>query len=78
MDGAHEPDQTPAEVKEGLAALKAVQSAVNAQSNDPQAIDERLQKARDSQREFIIRLYVTSAIVIACLSFAIYLMMRLS
>ncbi len=78
MEDSRVADQTPAEVKEGLEALKAVQSSAEAQNNDPAAIDERLQKARASQREFIIRLYVTSAAVIALLSFAIYLTIKLS
>ncbi len=78
MEDSRGADQTPSEVTEGLEALKAVQSSAAPASNDPAAIDERLQKARASQREFIIRLYVTSAVVIALLSFAIYLTMKLS
>ena len=78
MEDSRGADQTPSEVREGLEALKAVQSSAAPASNDPAAIDERLQKARASQREFIIRLYVTSAAVIALLSFAIYLTMKLS
>ena len=78
MEDSRVADQTPAEVKEGLEALKVVQSSAASQNNDPDAIDERLQKARASQREFIIRLYVTSAVVIALLSFAIYLTIKLS
>jgi hypothetical protein len=78
MEDSRGADQTPSEVREGLEALKAVQSSAAPASNDPAAIDERLQKARASQREFIIRLYVTSAVVIALLSFAIYLTMKLS
>lgn len=78
MEEFSEPDQSPAEVREGLQALKAVQSSAVAQKNDPEAIDERLQQAKANQREFITRLYITSAVVIAVLSVAIYLMMRLS
>jgi cell division septation protein DedD len=78
MEDSRVADQTPAEVKEGLEALKAVQSSAAPPNNDPEAIDERLQKARANQREFIIRLYVTSAVVIALLSFAIYLTIKLS
>ncbi len=78
MEDSRGADQTPAGVREGLEALKVVQSSAAPSSNDPEAIDERLQKARASQREFIIRLYVTSAVVIALLSFAIYLTMKLS
>ena len=74
MEDSRGADQTPAEVKEGLEALKAVQTSAAPPNNDPEAIDERLQKARASQREFIIRLYV----VIALLSFAIYLTIKLS
>lgn len=78
MQDSHGVDQTPAEVKEGLSELKAVQASAAPSSNDPESIEERLQKARASQREFIVRLYVTSAVVIAILSFAIYLTMKLS
>ncbi len=78
MEDSRGEDQTPSEVREGLDALKAVQSSAAPSSNDPEAIEARLQKARASQREFIIRLYVTSAVVIALLSFAIYLTMKLS
>ena len=78
MEDSHGADQSPAEVKEGLAELKAVQASAAPPSNDPESIEERLQKARASQREFIVRLYVTSAVVIALLSFAIYLTMKLS
>jgi hypothetical protein len=78
MEDSRGVDQTPAEVKEGLEALKAVQTSAAPPNNDPEAIDERLQKARASQREFIVRLYVTSAVVIALLSFAIYLILKLS
>ena len=78
MEDSHGADQTPAEVKEGLQALKAVQSSATPPNNDPEAIDERLQKARANQREFVVRLYVTSAVVIALLSFAIYLTLKLS
>ncbi|MCE2858603.1 MAG: hypothetical protein LW731_01965 [Oxalobacteraceae bacterium] len=77
MEDSHGVDQTPAEVKAGLDALKAVQSSAGPPKNDPESIDERLQKARATQREFIVRLYVTSAVVIALLSFAIYLTMKL-
>jgi hypothetical protein len=78
MEDSRGADQTPSEVREGLDALKAVQSSAAPPNNDPETIDQRLQKARASQREFIIRLYVTSAVVIALLSFAIYLTMKLS
>lgn len=78
MEDSRGADQTPSEVREGLEALKAVQPSAASSSNDPEAIEARLQKARATQREFIIRLYVTSAIVIALLSFAIYLTMKLS
>lgn len=78
MEDSRGEDQTPSEVREGLDALKAVQSSAGPSSNDPEAIEARLQKARANQREFIIRLYLTSAIVIALLSFAIYLTMKLS
>ena len=78
MEDSHGADQTPAEVREGLEALKAMQSSATPPPNDPASLEDRLQKARASQREFIIRLYVTSAIVIALLSFAIYLTIKLS
>jgi hypothetical protein len=71
-------DQIPAQVKQGLEALKGMQSSVAAQNNEREAIDERLQKAKTKQREFVIRLYVTSASVIVILSLAIYLTIRLS
>lgn len=71
-------DQSPAEVRQGLEALKGMQSSTAAQSDDREAIDERLQKAKAKQREFVTRLYVTSAVVIVLLSFAIYLTIRLS
>jgi hypothetical protein len=71
-------DQSPAQVKQGLEALKGMQSSVAAQNNEREAIDERLQKAKAKQREFVIRLYVTSAAVIVILSLAIYLTIRLS
>lgn len=70
--------ESPPEVRQGLEALKAVQSSAAAQNNDREAINERLQKAKANQREFVIRLYVTSAIAIALLSLAIYLTIRLS
>jgi hypothetical protein len=78
MEDSRGADQTPDQVKEGLEALKAMQSSAIPPQNDPDSIEDRLQKARASQREFIIRLYVTSAIVIALLSFAIYLTIKLS
>ncbi len=78
MEDSHGADQTPAEVKKGLEALKAVQSSAAPPNNDLEAIDERLQKARANQREFVVRLYVTSAVVIFLLSFAIYLTIKLS
>lgn len=78
MEDSRGANQTPSEVREGLEALKAVQSSAAPSSSDSGTIEERLQKARASQREFIIRLYVTSAVVIALLSFAIYLTMKLS
>jgi hypothetical protein len=71
-------DQSPAQVRQGLEALKGMQSSVEAQNNEREAIDERLQKAKAKQREFVIRLYVTSASVIVVLSLAIYLTIRLS
>ena len=71
-------DQSPAEVRQGLEALKSMQSSVTSHNNDRETIDERLQKAKAKQREFVIRLYVTSAVVIAILSLAIYLTIRLS
>lgn len=71
-------DQSPAELRPSPEAPKSIQSSVAAQHNDREAIDERLQTAKARQREFLLRLYVTSAVAIALLSLAIYLTIRLS
>ncbi len=78
MEDYLETDQSPAQVRQGLEALKHVQSSDAGQKNDRGAIDERLKQAKKNQREFVIRLYATSAIVIAILSVAIYLTIRFS
>ncbi len=70
-------EQLPSGVGQGLEALKDGQSEPSNQAHEQELIDERVQRAKTTQREFVIRLYVTSAIVIAVLSFAIFLMMRL-
>lgn len=70
-------EQRPSGVEQGLEALKDGQSEPGNQAQEQELIDERVQRAKATQREFVIRLYVTSAIVIAVLSFAIFLMMRL-
>lgn len=70
--------QTPAEVNAGLHALRHEQSQAVPQKNDADAIDGRLRQAKATQRAFIIRLYVTSLVVIILLSCAIYLTIRLS
>ena len=71
-------EQLPAEVGQRLDPMKDARSELTDQAHEQEPADEHLQKAKATQREFVIRLYVTSAIVIAVLSFAIYLMMRLS
>jgi hypothetical protein len=78
MEDYSETGQRPAESRQGHEAIKEVQSSVPAQNNEREASDERLQKAKATQREFVIRLYVTSASVIVILSLAIYLTIRLS
>ena len=78
MEDSRGADQTPNEVKEELEALQAVQSSTAPPKNDAEAMAERLQKARATQREFVVRLYVTSVVVVALLSFVIYITIKLS
>lgn len=68
----------PAEVGQGPDPTKDASFELAVQVHEHEAAQDPLKTAKATQREFVIHLYVTSGIVIAVLSAAIYLMMRLS